>query len=88
MIPDREGIYNGIRGLDLVAQVIVEAVGINAFSGHSALEASQAAAPEGIFPDINHPGLSVHLRPKTGDHIFQLYIPLNKIRDDDNIPIG
>ena len=85
VIPDGEGIDDGIGGLNLVAQVIVEPVGVDAFARNGAIEASQTAAPEGVFPDVDDSGFPGHFRPESIDHDLQLGIIIPEVCHDDHI---
>ena len=80
VILDGEGIDDGFGSLDFVSQVIVKAVGVDAFSGNGAVEAAKAAAPEGILPDVDDTGPAVKNRTEPVDHALQLGIVLFTVR--------
>lgn len=42
----------------MIAEVIVKAVGVDAFAADSAVETAQTAAKEGVSQQVDYPGLS------------------------------
>ena len=72
MIPDGEGVDDGVGSLDLVAQILVKTVGVDAFAGNRAVEAAQAATSEGVLPNVDDTGLPGQYLPEAVHHSLQL----------------
>ena len=68
VIPDGEGINDGISGLDGFSKEGVEIVLVDAFAGNGTLEATQAATVEGVLPQVDDSGFSGEFCLETSDH--------------------
>ena len=85
VIFDGKGIDNGLRRLNHIPQIIVKAVLIDTFSGHGAVEAAKAAAPEGEIPKIDDTALPGQFCPETVDHGLQMGILRGAVRQHQHI---
>ena len=74
MITNSESINNRLRSLDLVAEVLVKAIGVNTFPTDGTVKAAHAAATEGILQQIDHPGFDREYCTEAINHRLQLHI--------------
>ena len=87
MVFDSKGIDNGLGSLNLLAEVFIKAVLVDAFSGDGTAEATQTAAVEGVLSEIDDPGFSGELCPEAADHGLQLGIILLAVGKDHHITL-